>query len=260
MYFTYTGGPVFRLASYDAVIRGDPRKADAFLSRGRLWYGKKEYDRAIADYDAAIRINPQLAAAYVGRGIAWRAKGDLDRALTDFDTAVGIEPQSAVALANRGNAWYEKKAYDRAIADLTSATEINPKLAMAYVDLGAAKHRTGDVSGLITDYAHAIEADPNLAVAHNQLARELATAENPSLRDGPRAVESALKACELTNWTNPHYVDTLAAAYARAGNFDDAIKSQRKAMEYPGQVNLAGDDNAANRLKLYEEGKAWPPD
>ena len=260
IYFTYIGGPAFQLGRYDAALWMNPRNAGAFLSRANASYRNKDYDQAIADYDNAVRINPQLADAFVGRGNAWRAKGEVDRAVADYDVALGIEPRNALALANRGSAMYERKDYDRAIADLDRAIESNPNLALTYVVRGNAKRGKGNVEGAIVDYAQASEVDPGLATAYNLLAWELATSERPAVRDGRRAVESAIKACELTEWKNAAYIDTLAAAYARAGDFEAAVKWQLKAMESSGGASFTGDEGAAQRLKLFEDGKAWPPE
>jgi len=60
--------------------------------------------------------------------------------------------------------------------------------------------------------------------------------------------------CELTDWNDADYLDTLAAAYAESGQFDKAVESQEKAIE------LAPDDEKADfetRLKLYQEGKPY---
>jgi tetratricopeptide (TPR) repeat protein/predicted aspartyl protease len=257
VYFTYTGGPVFQLAKYDAVLWMNPKNATALVERGNALTRSKDYDKAIEEFDSAIGINPKLAEAFVGRGNAWRAKGDLDRAVADYDAALGIDPRNALALANRGSASYDRKDYGRAIGDLDRAIEIDSKLAQAYVIRGNAKRRTGSADDALVDYALAIQINPKLATAYNQLAWELATSERPAVRDGRRAVESALKACELTEWKNPNYIDTLAAAYARAGDFEAAIKWQRKAIEDPG---FKGFEEATKRLHQYEEGKAFPRD
>ena len=260
VYFTYAGGPMFQLANYEAALGINPRNANALLGRAKALFDKKEYERAIADYDSVVRINPQLADAFIGRGNAWGAKGDLDRAFADYDAAVGIDPQSARAFANRASIWYERKDYDRAIADVARAIAIDPRLVRAYLLRGNAERRKGDFDAAMLDFRQAVEIDPAFAAAHNQIAWQLATAEKPSGRDGQRAVESAIKACELSMWKNRAFIDTLAAAYARAGNFADAGKWQRRAMESPDRTSGARDENAAQRLRLYEEGKPWPPD
>jgi len=260
VYFSYTGGPVFQLGNYDAALWMNPRNADALLSRANASYRIKDYDQAIADYDAALRANPKLADALVGRGNAWRAKGDVDRALKDYDVAVGIDSNNALAFANRGAVWYQRKDYERALSDLDRAIDIDPGFAQAYVVRGNVKGRMGKSEEVVADYTRAIEIDPKLPMAYNGLAWELATSERSAVRDGRRAVESALKACELTEWKNPDYIDTLAAAYARAGDFEAAARWQRKAMDSPGWVSSTGDNDAARRLRQYEAGTAWPPD
>jgi len=229
VYFTYIGGPVFL-----------PRAPEP----------------TVAQAPGATNTEPKSATDFIKRGNSWRAKGDLDRAIADFDAALSVDPRSTAALANRASAKVAKADFEQAIDDANRAIEIDPKLAAAFVIRGNAR-RGAQPEAAIADYLHAAEIDPKLASAYNQLAWLLATAEAPAVRDGRRAVESALKACELSEWKNAVFIDTLAAANARAGDFDNAVKWQKKAMEDP---KRASDDKAAQRLHLYEEGKAWPPD
>jgi tetratricopeptide (TPR) repeat protein len=64
----------------------------------------------------------------------------------------------------------------------------------------------------------------------NNIAWRLATSPVIELRDGRRAVELATRACELTDYENANWVDTLAAAYAEARNFDAARKHYEQAI------------------------------
>jgi hypothetical protein len=77
------------------------------------------------------------------------------------------------------------------------------------------------------------------------------------VRDGGRALELALKACELSQWKDANCFDTLAASYARNGDVENAIEWQKKAMADP---ELAKDAGVQERLQLYRSGKAWPSD
>ena len=63
----------------------------------------------------------------------------------------------------------------------------------------------------------------------NNLAWQLATSTEPKARDGNQAVQLAERACELTGCRETVMVGTLAAAYAEAGRFDDAIATAQKA-------------------------------
>ena len=56
-----------------------------------------------------------------------------------------------------------------------------------------------------------------------QTAWVLATAEDVAVRDVPRALDYARKACERTSWSHPGILDTLACAHAASGQFDEAL-------------------------------------
>jgi tetratricopeptide (TPR) repeat protein len=84
----------------------------------------------------------------------------------------------------------------------------------------------------------------------------LATNADPKVRDGKRAIELATKSCELSGWKDGNPIDTLAAAYAEAGDFQHAIEFENRA------IALMQDDedwieDARSRLKLYEEHQAY---
>jgi tetratricopeptide (TPR) repeat protein len=161
------------------------------------------------------------AWAYNNRGIAYARKGQYDQAISNFNKALEINPRDIKAYHNRGHAYAEKGQYDQAISDYTKALEMNPRDARAY----------------------------------NSLAWVLATAKEPGFRNGKKAVDLALKACELSDWKNPEHLDTLAAAYARIGDFENAVKWQEKALKSP---EFAKATEAQQRLHLYQEGKPWP--
>jgi len=99
------------------------------------------------------------------------------------------------------------------------------------------------------------EKNPN---ALDGLAWLQATCPVAEVRKGAKAIEYATKACELTNWKIAGYVNTLAAAYAEAGDFDSAVKWQKEA------INLLTKEEPAGRraefearLKLYQSGKPY---
>ena len=156
---------------------------------------------------------------------------------------------------SRGAAFGEKGEYDRAISDFNKAIEIEPRYIRAYNNRGVVYRLRGQYDKAISDFTKAIEMNPLDAEGYNNLAWLLATAKAPGFRNGKKAVDLALKACELSDWRDAEYVDTLAAGYARAGDFDNAVKWQEKALEYP---KSARPSEFQQRLNFYRERKPWP--
>ena len=95
--------------------------------------------------------------------------------------------------------------------------------------------------------------------AYSALAWLLATCKKSEFRDGQKAVELARKACELSNWNDYHILDTLAAACAEAGKFDEAAKWAKKALADP-KATTAERKFTQRRLELYEERKPYHQD
>ena len=90
----------------------------------------------------------------------------------------------------------------------------------------------------------------------NQAAWLMATSSDASLRNGADAVELARRAVQLVGEREPTTLDTLAAAYAEAGRFPEAVATARKAIELANQQNarvLA--DTLRARIALYQAGK-----
>ena len=161
-----------------------------------------------------------------------------EEAIQAFSTAIEIIPRDYQAYNYRGVAWALMGKYDKALADYNKALEIRPRYAEAYNNRGFARTENGDLSNALNDYARALEINPFFVDAYNNKAWVLATSADQRFRDGGQAVELAQKAVEL----KPDVVslDTLAAAYAAAGNFDAAVDTQKKAI----QMLLLADKNS----------------
>jgi tetratricopeptide (TPR) repeat protein len=167
------------------------------------------------------------------------------------------EVRDAKFYNNRGIAYGEKGQYDRAISEFNRAIEINPMDNKAYNNRGIVYRFQGQYDQAISDFNKAIEINPMDADAFNNLAWLFATAKGPGFRNGKKAVELALKGCELSGWKKAEYLDTLAAAYARVGDFANAVKWEEKALESP---KLARRPEFQQRLNFYQERKPWPAD
>jgi tetratricopeptide (TPR) repeat protein len=102
----------------------------------------------------------------------------------------------------------------------------------------------------IAHYQKTLEIRPNFAPACNSLAWLLATSPDPSVRNGAKAIELARRVEQLTGGKNPPVLGTLAAAYAEAGRFPEAVAGAQETHD----VALAQGDRAlaAKSLELVE--------
>ena len=242
------------LADFNEALRHDPKNSVLWRNRGLAWSRLKNEDQAIADYTAAIQIEPKHGDAYESRGRSWTNLGDYDRAIADYSEAFRLNPNDALALQGRGLALLYKKEYDWVIADMTEAIRLNPRLARAYSGRGVALASKREYERTLADFDEAIQHDPNDVEAYDGEATIWATCPDARHRNGRKAVASATIACKLHGWTCANCLDTLAAAHAEAGKFDEAIKWQKKALEILPNDNRDRDSYRA-RLALYQAGK-----
>lgn len=145
-----------------------------------------------------------------------------------------------------------------ALGYLTKALSIGPEKADVHYDLALFLSKQGRTADAIKHYSEALRLSPYYSDASNNLAWIFATNGNPRFRDGPKAVRLAERACEISGNRDPFLLDTLAAAYAEAGRFDEARRAVRKA------INLAlsiGYDNLVKdikqRLELYDTNRPY---
>lgn len=189
------------------------------------------------------------------RGVELQEIGRFGEAIKAYDQAIQLGSNYLTAYNNRGAAYGALQQYERAITDFNEAIRLNPKYTEAYCNRGAAYGALKQYDKAIRDFDEAVRLDPSYTRAYNNLAWLLATAEEPSIRDGRRAVELAIKACALSRCQDAYLFDTMAAAYARIGDFAKAIEWQEKAIA---KAEQARDSATKERMQRYREGKAWP--
>jgi tetratricopeptide (TPR) repeat protein len=154
-----------------------------------------------------------------------------------------------------GREAHAKGDYDKAIADYSDVIRLDPRNAPAYYNRSLAYLATGDYGKAIADLTDVVRLNPREVAAYNNLAWLRATCPDPRYRDGKQAVENGNKACGLTNWKAAGCLDTLAAAYAQAGDFERARRWQTEAIDL---VAVEKDKTELRaRLELYERNEPY---
>ena len=154
------------MADFGMAIKLNPKYADAYYNRGRVWQAAGVYHNAIDLYSYAIKLDPKHAGAYRQRGLAWFMAGDVKRARTDMDAAIRLDPNEAGAYLERSYVRHAARDVSGAIADLTKAIRINPDLAVAYRDRARILIEKNDFKRATADFGEAIRIEPDKASHH----------------------------------------------------------------------------------------------
>ncbi len=257
----------------------DPEKVDV-----------ADLNDAIAECREAIRLDPGLAFFRRSLGDVLVLKGEIENAVVEYREAARLDPKDRYVHQEAAHRLYLKGKLDLAIAEMQEAIKLDPTVEQDHILLGIIYHEQGKLSEAFAAYrealrrgggfgeflGHALKATgkpddvlrtyrevlsdaakqkPGNPLVFNNLAWTLATSADAKFRDGKAAVESGTKACELTEWKNPAYLETLAAACAETGAFDAALKWQTKAIELLSDEGEKKDYRT--RLKLYQEKKPY---
>jgi tetratricopeptide (TPR) repeat protein len=223
------------------------------------WFLKENavlLDEAPAYFTQRIQQASSDDRAWAVRGAAWRRKGAWDNAVQDMTESIRLAPENPAWHNNRGLVFHNKKDEDRAIADYTEAIRLDPRDDVAYYNRGNAYRSKKDYGRAINDYLEAVRLNPRDPNPYNGLAWVWATCPVDTIRDGKKAIQYAKTACELKDYHRADDLGTLAAAYAEAGQFDDARKWQRKALDDADYARTYG-EQAREMFKLFDQRKPY---
>jgi Flp pilus assembly protein TadD len=235
-----------------------PDSWDAEYNLGTALLGKGQVDEAILHCEKAVHMRPTDPDALVSLGNALFQKGRIDEAITHYQEAIRARPDHFLARYSLGRALLEKGELDGAIQVCQSALLLAPSDADCHTTLAIALEETGNPAEAVSHYQKALELAPGSISALTNLAWLLATSRDASLRNGPKAVELAKQADRLVGGTNTVVLRTLAAAYAEKGEFANAIKTARSAMELArmhGEASLTADLD--QQIALYQLGMPY---
>ncbi len=246
------------IENYRQAIQINPNDFEALNNLGIALAATGRFDEAIENYRKAVQINPNSSETQYNLGIALAATGRFDEAIENYRQAIQINPNSFEAQYNLGIVLAAKGRFEEAIGSYRKAIQVNSNNPEIFYQLGMTLGQLGRDREAVAQYREALRLNPNLAGALNNLAWALAASHDDQLRNGTEAVRLAQRACELTHYDEPPFIDTLAAAYAEAGRFPEAVATEEKAEQLAttsGQAAVAAKDRQL--LELYRAGKPF---
>ncbi|MBN1670292.1 MAG: tetratricopeptide repeat protein [Kiritimatiellae bacterium] len=171
---------------------------------------------------------------------------------TLFRHTLNEVPASYAARISLGNVLMAQGRHEEAFTHYRAATRIDPETPDAFTNLGVLMDGQGRTRAALAFYRRALQLDPDNAVLKNNIAWLLATAADARIRDPANAVAMAESACRSAPARDPDMLDVLAAAYAAAGRYADAVRVAREAMDLASQLGRGElTEKLRARLALY---------
>jgi tetratricopeptide (TPR) repeat protein len=238
------------LAAYSKLLREDPSNPLRHDAVGDLYLEAARYDDAMAEYRASLALNDASATTHYNLGFALSVRGATDAAIGEFERAVQLDPDYAQAHNNLGAVLQLAGRSSEAIAHYERAIALRPDALDARLNLGQLLSSVARSAEAAVQFRAVLDARPDQPQALAGLAWILATAPDSSLRNVDKSVEFAERADALSGRGNVSVIDALAAAYAAAGRFDDAVAAVDRGIKMATDGRL---DAAATLLRQRRE-------
>jgi tetratricopeptide (TPR) repeat protein len=236
----------------------EPRYAGAHKSLGTVLAAKGRVHEALVHYAEALLNKPGDVETHYNLATVLDANGRVDEAIVHYVEALRIAPSYTEAHYNLARVLASRGKLNEAVGHYHEVLRSNPYHAGAHVHLAVALERQSKIPEAIEHYQRALLLKPDWPEAMNNLAWIFATEADPKIRNAAKALELAQKACRLKDNKDVQLMDTLAAAYAEATQFQEAIETAQRAQELAlakGQQDLA--DVIEQRIRQYKAHKPY---
>jgi tetratricopeptide (TPR) repeat protein len=224
------GKPDEALEYLQLLLTLSPDNPQAHINLGTAYEMMGRSAEAIEHYAEAARLGPANALLLLKWGIALEDRGDPGAAIGHYRDALALAPDDALALQCLGFALARRQEWAEAAVLLRRAAELDTRNVKVRCTLAYCLFHLGKLQAAREQYQEATKLDPDWLQQANAKAWTRATNPESRTRDGRSALELAQQVCQATEHTVPQFLDTLAAAYAEVGNFDQAVATARQAL------------------------------
>ncbi len=231
--------------------------AVARLNLGVAFEQAGQTNEALAQYRESLRINPGRAQAHNNVANLLAASGKKEEAVTHYREALRLNKKAPLAHLNLGTTLLEMGRFDEAMQHYAAAQSLAPDDPRPAYLMGKASLQQKRSADAVAHFRDALRLADDFRTL-TWLARVLSSDPDAKVRNGAEAVALAERANELVGGSEAFVLDTLAMAYAEAGQF---VEAERTALDAINVATKAGadDDVAAvqKRLELYRSRQPW---
>jgi predicted aspartyl protease/tetratricopeptide (TPR) repeat protein len=247
LYFTYNGGPVFKLdrptpagaqqaanaqaatAPVPGATTDEPTDAAGYVRRADAEIARRNFPAALADLTKAIGLAPDNAGYLFQRANVHLSAREPVLAMADLDAALKITPDDPKIRLLRGELYLVSHDQARAEADFEAAQKAAPAGSRIPLEVAVAYERQAQFAKAIALYDKWI-ADHPRDEAMGQILQSRCWARTLSGKD----LDAALTDCEQALRKGPRIAAMFNAkglTELRLGRYDAAIEDYNKAIE-----------------------------
>ena len=246
------------IEQYEAVIQLDETSHSAWFGKGLACAKLKQFDQAALALEKAIELRPSNQQAQYLLGQSRQELGQTQAAESSFRAVLAADGDHSSAHWSLAGLLRGSGRIDEAVEHYRRAASLQPNRAAWRHDFAMALVVTGQRREAIPHFRETVRLEPSRVGALNALAWILATQPQPQQDEPAEAVELAQRGAELTRHQDPGMLDTLAVAYASAGDFALARSTAEQAVQVARQQQdskLAAEIEA--RLSMYKQSKPY---
>ena len=240
------------------ALRINPAFDTALIHLARIYLKEGRYNDAISIYGELINRNYKTAELYYNLAMAFGIQEKYNDSIKYFSKSLELNPDDPDTHNKMGSILLAAGKIDDSIGQFNESLRIKADQSAVYENLGTAYNQLGKYELAIQNWTRAIELNPGNIDALDKAGWFLAACGEKSVENANQAIAYAKRACELTKYAVPEFLDTLGVACAASGKFADAKAAAEKALNLArktGKESLAGE--IEKRIKLYEAGQPY---
>lgn len=235
----------------------DPNGSQSHLDLGTMLETQGAIDQAVYHFKQAVRVSPDSANAQLTLGMALLRLNETQGAIQHLSSANQLDPSNPEILHNLGVAFELHGTILQALPYYQQAVRCQPTNATYRFSFGEALQESGHTDAAAAEFDAGMHLGPQWAETADLSAQRLLSAAPTARSRAPMAWLLARRVCAATHRQQPTYLNTLAAAEAALGKFDEAIRTAKEAIRVATeqrQPELAS--KIAQHLQQYEKNQA----
>lgn len=207
------------IEAFSLAIKANPKDAEqmsAYSGRGKIYFGLKKYEEAVADYGQAIAYNPS-ANFWYSRGMALFGLNQLDSAIINFSQAIILNPKLGVAYQSRGFIYCQQNKTALAQADEKKAIEYGKQISNPCV---AKSTTTQNQTTPTTTSKPIVKTEPTPPIKEHPILRKPYNEANKKAADQKGEAAAAKLNAQIAGKTDQQIIDLFGTAINTEMNKD----------------------------------------